>query len=100
MTRKRLDRTPDSVIKSALHRLFLRCRERTYSVKRDKYTCQKCGRKQSRARGREVYVEVHHLDGVRWAELIQLVRERLLVPPDRLRVLCKDCHAAEHGEGE
>lgn len=92
-------RTPSSQIRSILHRLFLRCRERSFAVKRDNYTCQVCGRKQSRARGREVSVEVHHLDGVQWEELIQLVRDRLLVSPDRLQTLCSDCHGAAHEKG-
>ncbi len=93
------ERTPTSQIVSALRRLWLRSRERAYAIKRDNYTCQKCGRKQSRAKGREVYVEVHHLDGVQWEELIQLVRDRLLVSPDRLQTLCSDCHGAAHEKG-
>ena len=48
------------------------------------------------AKGREVAVEVHHLDGVDWEELIDLVYERLLVSPGKLQVLCKSCHAGEH----
>ena len=57
---KRLLITPNSKIKASLRQLFLRSRERAAAIKRDGYTCQVCGAKQSRAQGREVYVEVHH----------------------------------------
>lgn len=52
--------------------------------------------KQSRAKGREVYVEVHHIDKIDWDGIIDLVFERILHGPERLKVLCKACHAAEH----
>ena len=89
---KKLPTTPRSRIKSALRQLWLRSRERAKRLKDDKYTCQECGIKQSRAKGKEVYVEVHHRHGVDWAELIDLVFERLLVDPSELETLCVDCH--------
>jgi len=46
---KKLPYTPNSRIKSALRQLWLRSRERAKRLKEDKYTCQKCGKKQSRA---------------------------------------------------
>lgn len=65
-------------------------------MKRDKYTCKACNVKQSRAKGREVYVEVHHKDGVcNWDELFRVIREYLLCHPDLLEVLCKECHEKE-----
>ena len=71
---KKLPYTPNTRIKSALHQLFLRSRERGTAIKRDKYTCQKCGVKQSKAKGKEVKVEVHHKEGVlNWAEMIESV---------------------------
>ena len=89
----------NTAIKSALHRLFLRSRERALRLKMDNYSCQKCGIKQSRSKGKEVFVHVHHLDGIRWAEIIEYIRRELLVKPDRLVTLCKQCHIDEHGEG-
>jgi predicted HNH restriction endonuclease len=90
---KRLEYTPNSQIRSALRRLFLRSRERSFTLRRDKYTCKICKAKQSRAKGREVYVEVHHTDGVEnWQELFAAVRKYLLVHPDKLQTLCEDCH--------
>ena len=92
MTRK-LPYTPNSAIKSALRRLFLRSRERAAALKRDGYTCQRCGVKQSRAAGREVRVEVHHIDGVlNWSEVYEYIRASLLCDPARLETLCDDCH--------
>lgn len=97
---KKLLYTPNSQIRSALRRLFLRSRERNLALCRDNYTCQECGKKQSRAKGREFYVEVHHLDGVEnWQALFDAVREYLLCDPDFLETLCSSCHRA-HTEKE
>jgi 5-methylcytosine-specific restriction endonuclease McrA len=93
---KKMPYTPNSQIRSALRKLFLRSRERAAAMKRDLYSCQKCGVKQSRAKGREVYVEVHHLEGVlNWEELFKCVREYLLCDPKLLQVLCEKCHEKE-----
>ena len=90
---KRLPYTPNSKIKSALRQLWLRSRERAAALKRDNYTCQNCGKKQSRAKGKEVYVEVNHKENVEnWHEIYRVVREFLLVDPDKLETLCKECH--------
>ena len=96
MAKKRADYTPSSTIRAALRRLWLRSRERQSRLKQDGYTCQKCGAKQSRAAGREVYVEVHHKDGIdNWGELIEAVRQKLLCNVDDLETLCKNCHREE-----
>ncbi len=97
---KKLPYTPNSQIRSALRRLFLRSRERAATLKRDNYTCQCCGMKQSRAKGREVFVEVHHQDGVlNWNELFRVVREQLLCDPGKMTTLCVNCHEEkENGE--
>lgn len=84
--------TPRSKIRSALRQLWLRSRERAKVLKEAKYTC-KCGKKQSRAKGKEVYVEVHHLKEIDWEDLINLVFERLLNP--KQECICKECHAKE-----
>ena len=94
---KRLPHTPSSQIRTALRKLWLRSRERQAALKRDKYTCRKCQAKQSKAKGREVAVEVHHLDGItNWAEIEATIRMFLLVDPEDLRTLCKSCHDKEH----
>jgi len=92
---KRLPNTPRSKVKAALRRLWLRSRERASALKRDKYTC-KCGKKQSKAKGKEVYVEVHHKEGIDWETLIDLVYERLLVNPEKLETTCNECHLQLH----
>jgi 5-methylcytosine-specific restriction endonuclease McrA len=92
--------TTNSMIRSALRRLFLRSRERGEAIKRDGYTCCDCGAKQSRAKGKEVYVEVHHKDNIlNWDKLFEAVREYLLCHPDHLETKCKDCHSKEHTGG-
>jgi hypothetical protein len=91
--------TPRSRIVSALRRLWLTSRERHAALKREDYCCERCGRKQSVAKGRELKLEVHHRDGIPdWDALEDLVRRRLLPPPDRLEVLCKECHTNHHQE--
>ena len=92
---RRLPYTPRSKVRSALRQLWLRSRERAAALRRDGYTCQRCGAKQSKARGKEIAVNVHHLDGIDWEALIDLVYERLLVPPDRLKTECVSCHEEE-----
>ena len=92
---KRLPYTPNSRIRAVLRQMWLRSRERASTLKRDKYCCQKCGIKQSKAKGREVDVQVHHLDGIDWDGLIALIRERILQTPDKLQTLCKECHEKE-----
>lgn len=103
-TTRRKPHTPTSQIKSALRKLWLRSRERQRAIKRDGYACVKCGKKQSRAKGREVYVEVNHRRGIKWAEIIAFIRAELLCEPSRLETLCKEHHAeitvTERPEGE
>lgn len=91
---KRLPYTPNSKIKNALRKLFLMSRERSLAIKRDNYTCQICGAKQSRAKGKEVYVEVHHEEGIlNWQDLYDSIRKHLLCSPDKMKTLCKKCHS-------
>jgi 5-methylcytosine-specific restriction endonuclease McrA len=95
--KKNISKTPRSKIQSALRQLWLRSRERAAALKRDKYCCQICGVKQSKKKGFEQKVEVHHTAGrVDWDALIQLIYERLLVDPAGLETLCPDCHDKKH----
>ena len=91
--------TPRSRVKHALRQVWLRSRERQSALKRDAYTCQCCGRKQSRAKDNEFYVEVHHLEGIaNWEAVIDAVYEHMLCHPDKLETVCKECHGAKHDE--
>ena len=94
----KLPYTPNSKIKNALRRLWLQSREHSAALKRTGYCCERCGVKQSRAKGREVYIDVHHADGIDWSGLIDLIRERLLPDPGRLEPLCRKCHKKLHEE--
>jgi 5-methylcytosine-specific restriction endonuclease McrA len=95
---RRLPHTPLSQIRSALRQLWLRSRERAQALKNAGYCCERCGRKQSKAKGQEVAVSVHHRDLIDWAGLLELIRERLLQSPEKLEALCDDCHQEEHKE--
>ena len=97
---KKSPNTTNTQIRAACRRLFLRSRERGARIKADNYTCQECGVKQSRAKGREVYVEVHHKRGVlNWQMVFDAIREGLLCDPENLETLCRECHQ-RHTETE
>lgn len=88
--------TKRAVIVSALRGLWMRSNERTECLKRQSYTCQRCGAKKSQAKGREVKVEVHHKKGVlNWEELVTEIRRFLLCDVEDLECLCKVCHDKE-----
>jgi len=92
---KKLPYTPNTAIRNALRQLFLRSRERASCLKKQDYTCSICKKKQSRAKGKEVYVEVHHKKGIlNWDKMIQQIREFLL-NEEHLECLCKECHKKE-----
>jgi 5-methylcytosine-specific restriction endonuclease McrA len=74
----------------------LRSRERAAALKRDKNTCQECGKKASVASGKEQKVCVHHLDGVEWAKIIEYIYRHILVDPKHLETVCPDCHDKIH----
>jgi 5-methylcytosine-specific restriction endonuclease McrA len=98
---KKLFYTPNSRIRAALRQLFLRSRERATAIKRDKYTCVKCGRKQSKAVGKEFKVQVHHKCGVdNWDKLFEAVRQYLLCDPGLMETLCEDCHKEKTNDGK
>ena len=93
---KRQERTTKNQIRSALRRLFLRSRERAKRIKDDKYTCQRCGKKQSKAKGKELKVEVHHREGIcNWDKIFEVIYEQLLCNPEFLETLCVECHGSE-----
>ena len=91
-----MERTPKSKIRSSLRLLWLQSRERAAALKLHSYTCNQCGVKQSKAKGREQKVEVHHKLGVgNWEHIIDLIQQELLCDPTDLEVLCPECHKKE-----
>lgn len=94
---KRLLGTPRGKVRSAIRQLFLRSRERAARLKMDGYTCRVCGRKQSKAKGKEFDVQVHHVSGIgNWEKVIDLIYEEILCGPEHLQTVCKGCHDALH----
>lgn len=86
-------KTPRSRVKGMLRQIFLRSRERANALKRDKYTCQECGVKQSVKKGFKQKVHVHHKNGIDvWNEIITLIYKELLCDVDDLITLCPKCH--------
>jgi hypothetical protein len=89
-------RTPKARIKGNLRMMFVRSSERSEALKRASYSCEKCGIKQSKKKGCEVKIEVHHKEGINvWNEVISLIQEKILCDSSKLQVLCRDCHAEE-----
>ncbi len=89
-------KTPRSRVKGMLRQIFLRSVERGEAIKRDNYTCQKCGVKASQAKGKEQKVQVHHIRGIQvWDRIIDSIYEQVLCNPVSLITLCPDCHKEE-----
>ena len=44
------------------------------------------------AKGKEFKVQVHHLEGIDWEDMVNLIYAHILVSPSRLTTLCPDCH--------
>jgi 5-methylcytosine-specific restriction endonuclease McrA len=97
-TRPKKPPTPKTIVRNALRKLWLQSRERSAALRRENYTCQRCGKKQSKAKGHEVKIHAHHIYGVEWGDLVDLIFERLLQTPDAIELLCVDCHDAEHAK--
>ena len=92
--------TPSSRIRQALRLLWLRSRERSEALKNTGHCCSVCGVKASQARGREVKLDVHHVDGCDWEGVIGMIRKSILQTPDRLAPVCKACHGKLHANAE
>jgi len=76
--------------------MWLRSRERATALKRSNYCCERCDVKQSKAKGKEQKVHVHHKKGIgNWDKVIALIREEILCDPSLLKVLCPACHNLE-----
>jgi len=94
---KKKPETPRSRVRSAIRQLWLRSRERAKALKDAEYTCGRCGKKQSKAKGKEQKVSVHHKNGIgNWEKVIDVIFEEILCSPDNLEVLCPKCHEEEH----
>lgn len=91
---RRLPTTPRSRIKNALRQVFLRSRERAAALKATGHTCARCGIKASQAKGREVKLHVHHVGGINWDGVVDLIIERVLAVP--MIPLCVSCHKEAH----
>lgn len=88
--------TPDGMLTSWLRKyIWLRSRERAAALKRDKYTCQRCGAKQCTAKDNVVKVQVHHKNGIKWDKIRKCIRKELLGKTEDLETLCKECHKHE-----
>ena len=97
---KKLERTPRSRIKAAIRQLWLRSRERAAAIKRDHYSCQNCGVKQSVSKDHPQKVECHHLNGIAWENVIDYIYRHVLVDPKELETLCPECHRKITEEGK
>lgn len=86
-------RTPKTHIVRGLRLIWMRSRERAFAFKRDNYSCVKCGVKQSKAKGKEQKIVVHHKKGIgNWNAVIELMQKEILCNPENLECLCPRCH--------
>ena len=81
-------RTKRSFVYAAIRKVWLYSKERQHALKAENHQCEECNSKDN--------IHVHHKDGTSLKEVVDLIYERLLVHPDRLEVLCEDCHKEAH----
>jgi hypothetical protein len=43
-------------------------------------------------------VEVHHLNGIEWENIIDYIFRHVLVDPKELETICQECHEKEHAK--
>lgn len=98
--RKPYKPTTKAMIVSAIRRyIWLRSRERGECIARAKNTCEQCGVKGSKAKGREVKTVVHHksMDAM-ISEAADIILEHTLCDPSELACLCDECHKKIHNK--
>ena len=85
-------RTERTKIGAALRRIFMYSRERYQAKKRANGKCEQCGAEEP--------LNCHHIDpiGESWDDIIDLIMNRILCPPEKLICLCKACHNKAHGK--
>ena len=97
--------TSHAMIKAALRRyVWLRSPERSAALRSTHNHCEDCDSRFTRAKGKEVLPNVHHLqpiekqthNGITYADAIEVIRHILTPDPSRLAALCKGCHLARH----
>lgn len=93
---RRLPVTPNSQIRAALRMLSLRCREIAQAKKEQNNTCQICGRKGSVSKDHPCKTNMHHRNGIRWAEMLACIRKELLQTPADYVCMCDTCHIKHH----
>ena len=81
-----------------LRRLWMWSKERKAGEDKTGKCCAYCGKKKSKAKGRECRIDVHHINGINWTKILTAVREELLCDPTKLTPLCVECHLGEHGK--
>lgn len=92
MKKRKPRHTTRANIKAAIRLLWLRSPERAAILKEDGYRCQSCGKKQSKAKGKEVKVQVHHDNGILWDDICDLIL--FYVFHSKQSTMCEKCHKA------
>ena len=94
--------TSRGLMVSALRKLWSWSIEKRLSLQRDNNTCQVCGIKASKVKGKEVKVETHHLQpgDINWDRIERVLRAELFCGPEGLITLCKAHHLECHRKGE
>jgi len=80
--------TPNSQITSMLRRLWLYSRERRERLRLDGSACWTCKSK--------IKPHVHHITPINMARIIRVIREEMLVGPEKLATYCKPHHDDIH----
>ena len=81
-------RTKRAAVYAVIRKIWLYSKERQFALKAEGNQCEECNSKEN--------IHVHHKDGTSLKAIVDLIYEKLLVHPDRLEVLCEDCHNEKH----
>ena len=100
--KKKRTETPRGLIVTTLRKLFMWSPERNAALARDDKTCQVCGKRESKAKGKECSIQVHHIQegDINWDRIERVIRAELLCPAEMLICLCKEHHKECHQKGE
>lgn len=85
---------------SALRMIWLRSQERGDAIRSTDRRCVSCGVRESKAKGKEAKITVHHVKRPDWERIVRVIKEELFSDIQWLWPICPDCHDDLHDAEE